>query len=92
MPLFSVEDCELSNPYCTSQNSISRRMTEHLQNVVMKDHMRNIHRNTLTRSKIIMMSPVLRNFIIHRSIKYMKYFMSRGLLIRLSLYLIFKIE
>ena len=28
-------------------------MTEHLQIVAMKDHMRNIHRNILTRPKII---------------------------------------
>ena len=28
-------------------------MTEHLQNGAMKDHMRNIHRNILTRTEII---------------------------------------
>ena len=41
-----VEDCELPKPYYIgqTQNSISRRMTEHLQNGAMKDHMRNIHR------------------------------------------------
>ena len=28
---------------CQTQNSISRRMTEHLQNGALKNHMRNIH-------------------------------------------------
>ena len=30
-----------------TQNSISRRMTEHLQNGALKDHVKNSHRNIL---------------------------------------------
>ena len=45
-----VEDCELPKPYCIglTQNSICRRMTEHLSNGAMKDYMGNIHINILT--------------------------------------------
>ena len=50
-----VEDCELPKPYYIgqTQNSISRRMTEHLQNGSMKDHMINSHKNILTRPEIV---------------------------------------
>ena len=50
-----VEDCELPKSYYISQtqNSISRIMKEHLQNGAMKDYVRNIHRNILTRLEII---------------------------------------
>ena len=50
-----VEDCELPNPYYIGQIkiSISRRITKHIQNGVAKDHIRNIHRNILTRSEIV---------------------------------------
>ena len=50
-----VENCELpnSNYIGQMQNSISRRMTEHLQNGAMKDHMRNIYINILTITEIV---------------------------------------
>ena len=50
-----MEDCEFPKPNYIGQiqNSINRRMTEHLPNGAMKDHMRNIHRGILTRSEII---------------------------------------
>ena len=49
-----VEVCKLPKPYYKgqSQNLIGRRMTEHLQNGAMKNHMRNIHRNILTSPEI----------------------------------------
>ena len=50
-----VEDCELLKAYYIgqTQNSISRRMTEHLQNGAVKEHMMNKHRTILTRSDIV---------------------------------------
>ena len=50
-----VKDYELPNPYYIgqTQNSISFRMTEYLHNGAMKDRMRNIQRNTLTKPEII---------------------------------------
>ena len=50
-----VEDYELPKLYYIgqTQNSSSRRMTEHLQNGAMKCQKRNIHRNILTRLEII---------------------------------------
>ena len=50
-----VEDCELLKAYYIgqTQNSISRRMTEHLQNGAVKEHMMNKHRTILTRPEIV---------------------------------------
>ena len=50
-----VEDCELLKAYYIgqTQNSISRRMTEHLQNGVLKDYVRNSHINNLTRLELL---------------------------------------
>ena len=50
-----VEDCKLLKVYCTgqAQNSIIRRMTEHLQNGALKEHMMNKHRPILTRPDIV---------------------------------------
>ena len=53
--MYPVEDSELSKPYyiCKTQNSISKRMTKHLQNGTLKNNMKNSHRNFLTRSEIV---------------------------------------
>ena len=69
-----VEDCELPKPYYIgqTQNSISRRMTEHLQNGSMKDHMINSHKNILTRPEIVKNVSCVKKFDNVKKQKYMK--------------------
>ena len=53
-----MEYYELPKPYFIDkkQSSISRRMTEHLQNGALKYHMKNRYINILTRQEIVKMS------------------------------------
>ena len=50
-----VKDCELSNPFYIgqTQNTISRRLTEHLQFGAIKDHMILKHKSNLTRNHLV---------------------------------------
>ena len=48
------------NKILKNKNLLRKSNVQHYD---FRDHMRNIHRNTLTRPEIIKMSPVLRNLI-----------------------------
>ena len=57
-----VEDCELPTYIGHKQNSISRKMTVHLQNCALKDHLIYNHKNILTRLKIIQNDSCIKKF------------------------------
>ena len=52
---------------------ISRGMTEHLQNGVLKDHMINSHKDILRKAHLVKIPSALRYLAISRNRKYMKY-------------------
>ena len=49
-----IEDCVLQKSYYVgqTQNTVSLRLTGHLQNGAIKDHVRNCHHKTLTRKEL----------------------------------------
>ena len=71
----AVEDCEPPKLYYLgqTQNSISRRITEFLQNGALKDHMRKIHRKNLTRSEIVKIASYIKKSDTVKNKKYLKH-------------------
>ena len=58
------EDCELPNPYYVgqTQNTVSLRLTGHLQNSAIKEHMINQHRTNLTRNQLEKNVKIIKKF------------------------------